>query len=416
VTQATDARPNVALVGFTDVFEDFYPHLGVDRHAFATTWAGTGNHSFSSVIHEYVGDVTWYELSLRPSSPAEQHALGMRVSFVRSSWVHRALWKTFYMRNWSWRVRFAYRAYATASSYLAPLSVDFVRTLRHDRPDALFVQDYSSGRFDVLLATARLLRVPLIAYHSGSTPDAYTGRILRRRTLRRADAILVSSAREAQHLSDEFGVDPALCQVVLTPIDTAVFSPDMRTRNDERYLLFVGRLDDAVKRVSAILAAFKNARGRHDVRLVVVGDGQDGPKVRALGQKLLGRGVEFLGWVEDPERLAHLYANADALVLASMREGFPTVVGEALACGTPVIATDVGGVSEVVSDAVTGRLIPAGDDAALTAALTEVIEHPALFAAMRPPARRVAEERLARAVVGGKLAEVFNRAVGDPSP
>ena len=266
-----------------------------------------------------------------------------------------------------------------------------------------------------MLAAARLLRVPLIAYHSGSIPDAYTGRLLRKHTLRRADAILVTSTREAQHLADQFGVDPALCRVVLTPIDTTVFSPDVRTRSDDRYLLFVGRLDDAVKRVSAILAAFESARGRHNIRLLVVGDGQDALKLRALGEKLLGKDVEFLGWVEDPERLAHLYANADALILASVREGFPTVVGEALACGTPVIATDVGGVSEVVIDKVTGRLNPAGDDAALTAALTEVIEHPELFAAMRPAARDVAEERLGRSVVGGKLVEIFNQALGNRS-
>lgn len=408
-------RPRVAFIGFADVFEDFYPHLGIDHQAFATKWAGSGNHAFSSVIQEFVGNVTWYEFSLSRFSPSEQHALGMQVDFVRSSMIHRALWKTFYARDWSWRLRSAYRPYATASSYLAPLSVDFVRTLRRDRPDALFVQDYSSGRFDVLLAAARLLRVPLITYHSGSTPDAYTGRILRKRTLRRADAILVTSARETQYLTSEFGVDPALCRVVLTPIDTTVFSPDVRDRNDERYLLFVGRLDDAVKRVSAILTAFERARDRHNVRLLVVGDGEDGPKLRALGQELLGEVVEFLGWVEEPERLARLYANADALVLASVREGFPTVVGEALACGTPVIATDVGGVSEVVSEEVTGRLIPADDDVALTNALTEVIENPALFAAMRPAARRVAEERLGRAVVGDKLIEIFNRALGDRS-
>lgn len=410
MTGTPDLRPHVAFVGFADVFEDFYPHLGVDRHSFATTWAGTGNHAFSSVVQEHVGDVTWYELSLHPSSSSERHASGIRVRFIRSSATHRALWKAFYTRSWSWRVRFAYRAYATASSYLAPLSVDFVRTLRRDRPDALFVQDYSSGRFDVLFAAARLLRAPLIAYHSGSTPDAYTGRVLRKRTLRRADAILVTSAREARHLNDAFGVDPSRCQVVLTPIDTAVFSPGLRAPGDVRYLLFVGRLDDDVKRVSTILRAFAEARARHDVRLLVVGDGQDGPMVRDLGRQLLGSGVEFLGWVEEPERLAHLYANADALVLASSREGFPTVVGEALACGTPVIATDVGGVSEVVTDHVTGRLVPAGDDGAFTAALTDAIEHPALFAAMRPAARRVAEERLARAVVGARLAEIFDRA------
>ena len=403
----------MAYIGFADVFEDFYPKIGVDHRSFATTWSGTGNHSFSSVVQEYVGNVTWYEFSLSHSSPPESHALGMQVDFVRSSMVHRAMWNAFYAREWSWRLRSAYKLYATASSYLAPLSVDFVRTLRRDRPDAFFVQDYSSGRFDVFLAVARLLGVPLITYHSGSTADAYTGWFFRKHTLRRASAILVTSTREARYLSDEFGVDPARCRIILTPIDTTVFAPHHRDPNHDRYLLFVGRLDDAVKRVSAILAAFGRAKGPHDVRLLVVGDGGDGPKLRSLGRELLGDAVEFLGWVEEPERLARLYANADGLVLASVSEGFPTVVGEALACGTPVIATDVGGVSEVVTDQITGRLIPAGDDVALTATLTEVIEQPAHFTAMRPAARRVAEERLGRAVVGGELIEIFNRVLGD---
>ena len=415
MSSAPDARPQVALFDFADVFEDFYPHLGVDHHAFSTSWAATSNHAFASLIQEYIGNVTWHELTLGSSTPSGKHELGMQVDFHRSALLHRVLWKVFYTRSWSWRLRPVYRSFATASSYLAPLSIDLFRALSRNRPDAVFVQDYSSGRFDVLLAAARLLRAPLITYHSGSTPDGYSGRIVRKRTLRKADAVLVTSASEKQRIVEDFGVDSARCHVVLTPIDLETFEPSKGTPGNRRSLLFVGRLDDAVKRVSAILRAFHSARGKSDLRLVVVGDGPDGTKLRALGQELLGTSVEFLGWVEEPERLAHLYANADALVLASVREGFPTVVGEALACGTPVIATDVGGVSEVVSDEITGRLIPAGDDTALTEAFTEVIEHPGLFAAMRPAARSVAEERLGRAVVGDKLLEIFKRALGNQS-
>jgi hypothetical protein len=83
------ARPAVAFFDFADVFEDFYPHLGVDRVAFGTTWAATGNHRFASVIQGWVGDVTWYPLSLARPGASTMHSLGHRVTFVRSSLAHR---------------------------------------------------------------------------------------------------------------------------------------------------------------------------------------------------------------------------------------------------------------------------------------------------------------------------------------
>jgi glycosyltransferase involved in cell wall biosynthesis len=233
--------------------------------------------------------------------------------------------------------------------------------------------------------------------------------------LRKADALLVTSEGEQQRVIEEFGVDPERCHVVLTPIDLDIFTPEARTTVGGRSLLFVGRFDDKVKRLSAIMRAFQSARGDRDVRLLVVGDGPDASRLKALGKSLLGEHVEFLGWVQDTKRLARLYANSDALVLASMREGFPTVVGEALACGTPVIATDVGGISEVVSDGIDGRLVPVGDDAALTAALKEAVEDPHGFERMRPAARRVAEERVGRAVVGKALAAIVNTALAGRS-
>lgn len=405
----------MAFFDFADVFEDFYPHLGVDRHAFATSWAGTGNHAFASLIQEQVGDVTWYELSVDRSVHSQRHDLGVQVEFVRSSSLHRALWKLYYTQSWSWRLRRAYKPFATASSYLAPLSTDLMKALRRDRPKAVFAQDYSSGRFDVLMAAARFLRAPLITYHSGSTSDAYSGRIVRKWTLHKADAVLVTGERERRRVIEEFGVDPERCRVVLTPIDLDIFTPQARTEVDRRSLLFVGRFDDKVKRLSAIMRAFDHARGDQDVRLLVVGDGPDASRLRALGARLLGEHVEFLGWVKDKKRLANLYASSDALVLASTREGFPTVVGEALACGTPVIATDIGGISEVVRDGINGRLIAPGDDAAFTAALKKAVEGPDALEGMRSAARRVAVERLDRDVIGKTLAAVFAHALRERS-
>jgi glycosyltransferase involved in cell wall biosynthesis len=95
-------------------------------------------------------------------------------------------------------------------------------------------------------------------------------------------------------------------------------------------------------------------------------------------------------------------------VLPSWREGFPKVVGEAMACGTPVLASHVGGVGELVVEGQTGWLIPPGDDGALAAGLVFVLAHPHVVACMRPQARAMAEARLSPLVVATALRQCFS--------
>src|SRR5207302_897221 len=116
-----------------------------------------------------------------------------------------------------------------------------------------------------------------------------------------------------------------------------------------RHLLFVGRFDDKVKRVGALIRAFAGLAARHpDADLVLVGEGPDGAALRRLAGECGGGRVRFLGWVPGPEALVALYNAAQCLVMPSRSEGFPGVVGEAMACGTPVLASRVGGVGELV--------------------------------------------------------------------
>jgi glycosyltransferase involved in cell wall biosynthesis len=107
--------------------------------------------------------------------------------------------------------------------------------------------------------------------------------------------------------------------------------------------------------------------------------------------------------------LAPLYNAAECLVLPSLHEGFPTVVGEAMACGTPVLASRVGGVGEMVLEGETGWLLTPGDDAQLRAGLGHVMSHPGLAAAMRPGVCRLAESRVSRSAVSAALRSCFSR-------
>ena len=177
---------------------------------------------------------------------------------------------------------------------------------------------------------------------------------------------------------------------------------------ERRYLLYIGRLDDNVKQVSALIRAFATVAAEHrDVDLLIAGDGSDREKLQRLAAEYVPDRIRFLGWISKVELKSQLYNVAECLVLPSRREGFPTVVGEAMSCGTPVLASRVGGVSELVFQDQTGWLIPPDNDEALVACLAFVLAHPEVVVGMRPRVRNLAQSRVSRSVAAAELRKCF---------
>lgn len=143
-----------------------------------------------------------------------------------------------------------------------------------------------------------------------------------------------------------------------------------------------------VKAYPDLLAAARRVLDeRPDVRFVAVGQGPQEAEIRALHAELgLGGGVLLLGHRTDAVRVM---GACDVFCLPSHHEGLPVALMEALALGLPVVATGVGGITEVVDDGVEGRLVPPGQPTALAAALLEVLSDKDRRAAMaRAAARR----------------------------
>ena len=138
-------------------------------------------------------------------------------------------------------------------------------------------------------------------------------------------------------------------------------------------LLFAGRLL-ALKGIDTLLRAM--TRVDPQVRLTLAGPGDQGPwKALSRDLRLPADRVEFLGRVPYPQ-MPDLYRAVDAVVLPSFTESCPLVALEAMACGTPIIAADVGGVSEVVRDGETGWLFPPGDVDGLVSRIAAVLGDP----------------------------------------
>jgi len=141
-------------------------------------------------------------------------------------------------------------------------------------------------------------------------------------------------------------------------------------RPDGPLFLFVGRLADG-KGLFDLLDAVEAMREDHDVSLWIAGDGPLADDLDEVVQRRgLGDVVSRLGYRED---VPELLAAADALVLPSYREGTPRVITEALAAGTPVVATDIAGIPEQVTEGETGYLVAPGDVGALADRLTRLV-------------------------------------------
>jgi glycosyltransferase involved in cell wall biosynthesis len=149
------------------------------------------------------------------------------------------------------------------------------------------------------------------------------------------------------------GVDEGRVTSLRNGVDLELFRPIERKENSQFTLLAVGHLVP-VKGQELIIGALPLLPG---VRLVLAGDGPDRKKLEALARSLnVEERVEFLGAVPQSQLRGH-YGSADALVLASSREGWANVLLESMACGTPVVASRVYGTPEVVAAPEAGVLM-----------------------------------------------------------
>jgi len=216
-----------------------------------------------------------------------------------------------------------------------------------------------------------------------------------RHYLRGTPAMIFVSRWLRDRTFQSYRVRPQLSTVVPNAIDTERLSPaaaadgeDASGSSDRPTLLFAGRLL-AMKGIETLLRAM--ARLDPSVRLLLAGPGDQGPwKALAYDLGLTSDRCEFLGRVPY-ESMPTLYRQVDAVVLPSFTESCPMVALEAMACGTPLIAADVGGVSEIVRDGETGWLFPAGDTHGLVSCIEAVLGNAARTERVRLRARAWAE-------------------------
>jgi len=206
-----------------------------------------------------------------------------------------------------------------------------------------------------------------------------------------ADRLVAANIIERGHLVAEYDADPAKIAVVPCGVDTVLFAPGDPDAaraalglGGGPLLLYVGRIAP-IKGLETLLDAVACLRGAgHPARLVVVGgdtderrDSHEADLRRRAARQGLGDAVTFVG-AQPQDRLREYYVAADATVLPSYYESFGMVALEAMACGSAVIASRVGGLQTTVRDGVTGVLVSEGDPCALAETIARVLDDSAL--------------------------------------
>jgi glycosyltransferase involved in cell wall biosynthesis len=215
----------------------------------------------------------------------------------------------------------------------------------------------------------------------------YSYFITQKPVLQRSRGIIVVSRRIVDDLKKWFGRDVTKkCAIVYNGIDTEHFRPDPKARSllRSRYalqennvvLLTLGRLTHE-KGHHVLIEAMRILRqSMPDIKLLVVGDGENLPRLQALTEHLgLSEAVIFTGMVDNSETSSY-YNASDIFVFPTLTiEGLPFVLMEAMACGKPVIASNIGGNSEVIRNGKNGILVNPGEKTVIADKLAMLVKN-----------------------------------------
>lgn len=293
-------------------------------------------------------------------------------------------------------------------TYAAGLYPTMARLVAANRPDALLAfWAYPDGFASVLLS--RFFRVPVFVAGLGCDVNDLDHHFGKRRMVtwafqRSTGAIAVSRAlgREIEAL----GVPRERVAVVPNGLDEDFLAqtaeraaPRAGSGRALKTVLYCGWLSPEKDPLCLLEAVRKLFAARADVRLKYVGDGALRGRIEELAAGWgIGDRVILAGEVRH-DRVAEHMMQADVLCLPSLREGYPNVLVEALACGLPIVATNVGGVPEIVTDGSRGLLVPPGRPGELAAALDIALDRPWDREALRRAGRARSWDDVAREIL-----------------
>lgn len=256
------------------------------------------------------------------------------------------------------------------------------KSLRSDFGKPHLIQVNILTRCGVVALIAKLLySIPYVITEHWSrylpSRNQYNGvrKILTRLVVNRSEGIVtVSEALKTAMVN--CGLDHKNFRVIHNSVDTSMFKPAERKQHPKKIFSHISCFDDAAKNLSGIIKAVKVlSESRNDFELHLIGEGPDFERIVALSNSLgLTDKLVFFKGLQEGKGLVEAYQNSLFTVLFSNYENMPVVIAESFACGVPVIATQVGGIPEIVNSS-NGILVEPRDEWSLTQAINYMLNN-----------------------------------------
>jgi len=249
---------------------------------------------------------------------------------------------------------------------------------------------------------------PFVVTVHGS--DIYQGtktgwiRWLTKISLSQANAIIAVSNDLAEKVI-ELGIDKGIIRVIPDGIDVAKFQPE-EAKKREDMILFVGSLIPR-KGCKYLIHAFGSLiRKLPNYQLHFVGEGPDRPELQQLVVNMSIKDQVCFHGTLSRDDVTRFMSSAKLFVLPSLEEGLGVVILEAIASGTPCVASRIGGIPDIITEG-TGRLVPPSDPAALDAAMYEILSSPEIWKSLSLACRKRAVEVFAWDRIGAQLSKLY---------
>jgi len=404
---------NIVFILSTPLFEDFYEKHGINLKTYLLNYKDEWSFFYASLLKSLGFKPIFYFITCKCSINIAKHITGAYVRYFKCTRLFRLyrgilslIRKTLSiylnrndksLRSLSLRIiHWFFRSFEDGIATINPM---MIKALIVDKPMFVYVQEYESFRFDIVALICWLLDIPAVAQYHGMKPNA--SQIFKGITMRLVNYLLCTTKLECERLQRYYKVSSKRIMYIPNFVDTDFFKPiDSKTKirsvlgldPNDFIILFIGRLDNAHKNVKALLQVLYEFRkkGLMNIKLIIIGKGPDELMLKKYASKLkLGNAVRFEGFVPR-EKLPLYYNVADIFVLPSNYEGFPIVLLEALSCGLPVIATNVGGVAEVLPQELKepGYLVPPKNIKALMEAIHKAYQNRSMLIALSNTCRQ----------------------------
>ncbi|QJR06241.1 glycosyltransferase (plasmid) [Sphingobium yanoikuyae] len=266
----------------------------------------------------------------------------------------------------------------------------FAAYLKREKPDAV-ISAMAHANIAALMAIkiAHSRAKSIVVEHTSSAfsdAKSYMVHLLRKFLYKRADKIVCVSKGMQEQIASLVGARPEQICTIYNPLDVEYIkrrsqepvNSELIGERNVPLIVAAGRLTRA-KDYPTLLKAFAIARSRKDMRLLILGEGEERERLERMAQELgIGHDVIFAGFQENP--FAWM-ARCDLYVMSSAWEGLPGALLEAMACGAKIVSTDCRtGPNEILEGGKWGRLVPVGDAPELARAMIEALDDD-----IRPP-------------------------------